>query len=365
MKEAFYKQKIALGGKDMRKLKKVVLLVFAVIFVMAFTACEKYDTRASGEDTAAPSFSKPETTQAQSSDTSTGNKLLIITVGNQTLEVELNDSDAAKQLVEALPQKISMSRWGDGEYYGKISIPISSEEEKRDDFDVGEVALWPSGNAFCIFFGPTPASDGEKPKMASPGILLGKITSDISKLKSMRVQEEMTLSLKSVSASGQKSGISGTLDISFPYVYQDGIASNQFAVWIENESGKFIKTLFITQFTATGGYEQRKEAVPTWVEKSKIKQDGAKGVDTVTGATPKSGNMRYTWDCKDQNGNPVPTGKYKFFVEGTARWKNRVLYSGTIQIGGSQVSAEAVPEYSTEEAKQSNMIGQVRAVYNP
>lgn len=103
--------------------------------------------------------------------------MLVIEVEGLELEVEVYDNPAAKALVAALPQTISMSRWG-CEYYGSLAIPIPARGEKRDSFDVGEVALWPPGNAFCIFFGPTPASTDDQPKMASPGVPLGKIASD-------------------------------------------------------------------------------------------------------------------------------------------------------------------------------------------
>lgn len=105
--------------------------------------------------------------------------MMIIELEGMEFEVKLYDNQAAKELAAALPQTISMSRWGD-EYYGRLAAPISPQGEKRDGFDIGEVALWPPGNAFCIFFGPTPASTGSQPKMASPGVPLGKITSDVA-----------------------------------------------------------------------------------------------------------------------------------------------------------------------------------------
>ena len=40
------------------------------------------------------------------------------------------------------------------------------------------MGFWPSGNGFCIFFGPTPASSGEKPKAASPVNIFAKIEGD-------------------------------------------------------------------------------------------------------------------------------------------------------------------------------------------
>jgi hypothetical protein len=111
--------------------------------------------------------------------------MLVLAFGNHTLAVELNDGQAASRLASALPLAVDMTRWGDGEYYGTLPVPIASGEKRRDVFKVGEVALWPDGNAFCIFFGPTPASIGSEPRMASPGIPLGKLVSGASTFATM------------------------------------------------------------------------------------------------------------------------------------------------------------------------------------
>ena len=41
------------------------------------------------------------------------------------------------------------------------------------------------------------------------------------------------------------------VSISFDYKAMSGFSSNQFVLWIENESGDVMKTLFITSFTGT------------------------------------------------------------------------------------------------------------------
>jgi len=41
----------------------------------------------------------------------------------------------------------------------------------------------------------------------------------------------------------------GTLEISFDFKRQGTIASNQYAVWIEDDKGKLIKTLYVTRYT--------------------------------------------------------------------------------------------------------------------
>ncbi len=120
---------------------------------------------------------------------------MILEIGGLSLEVALYDCQAAKDLAAALPQTVSMSRWGD-EYYGRLSAGIAAKGGMRDDYEIGEVAYWPPGNAFCIFFGPTPASTGDQPKMASPGVPLGKITGDATALRKLGGSVKATLRKK-------------------------------------------------------------------------------------------------------------------------------------------------------------------------
>ncbi|WP_058303519.1 DUF2271 domain-containing protein [Gorillibacterium timonense] len=160
-------------------------------------------------------------------------------------------------------------------------------------------------------------------------------------------------------------GSVGTVEIAFPFTRQDGIATNQFAVWIESAKGEFVKTVFATHFIATGGYKLRPEAIPTWVKRSGLASASYDEVDAIAGATLKTGDATFTWNCTDSDGIPVPAGSYRFYVEGTTRWENRILYEGTIEIGSGRKSAEAKVSESTDQAIQSGMIGQVSAVYTP
>ena len=82
---------------------------------------------------------------------------IIITVGDEALAAELNDSDTAQQLLDHLPVEAEADRWGD-ELYFSIPVDHPAEPDARDEMAVGELAYWPVGNAFCIFFGRTPAS---------------------------------------------------------------------------------------------------------------------------------------------------------------------------------------------------------------
>jgi hypothetical protein len=101
-----------------------------------------------------------------------GNKIKI-TAGNVSMEAELNDTDTAKKIWEALPIQQKGNTWGYEIYF---SIPVKAKEENaREVVDLGDIAYWPPGSAFCIFFGPTPASSGDECRAASPVNVVGKL----------------------------------------------------------------------------------------------------------------------------------------------------------------------------------------------
>ncbi len=109
---------------------------------------------------------------------------ITIAIGDTTLKAELNDSPSAKALLEKLPVSVTLSRWGD-EYYGSCGVRTSADSSAKEIMEVGELAIWPPGNALCIFFGPTPASSDDRPQAASPVNPIGMLTDDAAPLKGM------------------------------------------------------------------------------------------------------------------------------------------------------------------------------------
>ncbi len=110
-------------------------------------------------------------------------QIITITIAGQDFSARLNDSAAARELIEALPLTVTMSRWGD-EYYGGCTLNIEDIDSAREIMEVGEIAYWPPGSALCFFFGATPASTDERPRAASPVVPLGMITSETEPIKS-------------------------------------------------------------------------------------------------------------------------------------------------------------------------------------
>jgi hypothetical protein len=121
--------------------------------------------------------------------------MIKITAGDVTVTAELNDSDTAKAILDALPLQAGAQRWG-GEIYCAIPVTMALEPDSRDVLEPGELGFWPTGNAFCIFFGATPASTGDEPRAASDVNVFGKITGDLSPL--WDVAEGVTVIVESI-----------------------------------------------------------------------------------------------------------------------------------------------------------------------
>ena len=118
---------------------------------------------------------------------------VVITAGKLRLLAELNDSDTAAQIAAALPFEASANRWGD-EVYFDIPVSAPSEADAQQDVQLGDVAYWPPGSALCLFFGPTPVSQGQRPRAASPVNLVGRIVGDPTTLRQVRDGDRVTVS---------------------------------------------------------------------------------------------------------------------------------------------------------------------------
>ena len=93
-------------------------------------------------------------------------KKIRITAGRVTAEAVLNGSKTATAVWDALPLSIPGETWGDEIYFG---IPVKAKaEDAREVVDPGDLAYWPPGSAFCIFFGLSLASRGDEIRPASP-----------------------------------------------------------------------------------------------------------------------------------------------------------------------------------------------------
>jgi uncharacterized protein len=100
----------------------------------------------------------------------------------KSISVELDNSqspETVKAILDNLPIKVKINRWGDELYTDKTLI-IAEEENAQSEVSLLDVAYWPDGNALCLFYGPTPITKkGENKKILpySPVNIVGKIVS--------------------------------------------------------------------------------------------------------------------------------------------------------------------------------------------
>ncbi len=114
-----------------------------------------------------------------------------ITAGPVQLEATLNDTQTAQAVGAALPLSASASAWGDEIYFG---IPVNAElEQGQETVELGDLGYWPPGRAFCIFFGPTPASRGEEIRPASAVTVIGRVAGNSALFKQVRAGAPVTI----------------------------------------------------------------------------------------------------------------------------------------------------------------------------
>ena len=108
-------------------------------------------------------------------------KRISIRAGSIEVEAELVANATSDAISEALPIESVANTWGQEIYF---SIPVTVELENGEEVvSAGDIAYWPPGKAFCIFFGPTPASRGNEIRAASQVNVFGKVTSDLEILR--------------------------------------------------------------------------------------------------------------------------------------------------------------------------------------
>jgi hypothetical protein len=119
-------------------------------------------------------------------------RIIHIKAGSVEAIAELNSTKVAQAVWAALPLKAAAELWGEEIYF---SIPVYSELEAGTvKVQIGDLGYWPPGNAFCIFFGPTPISRKDEIRPASAVTIFGKIIGDARIFKNVKSGAEVNIS---------------------------------------------------------------------------------------------------------------------------------------------------------------------------
>ena len=103
-----------------------------------------------------------------------------IKAGEISATATLFENDTATAVWHALPLEARVNTWG-LEIYFDIPVYLDESADARETVEVGHLGYWPSGHAFCIFFGPTPISRGDEIRPASAVNLFGQVEGDATR----------------------------------------------------------------------------------------------------------------------------------------------------------------------------------------
>ena len=119
-------------------------------------------------------------------------KKLKTTIGGVEITVELFDAPTAGAIHQALPFSSVARTWGE-EVYFDTPVRTEPEADARDIVEAGEMAFWLAGSAIAIGFGPTPVSQGDEIRLASPCNIWGRAVEDVRGLLHIRNGASITV----------------------------------------------------------------------------------------------------------------------------------------------------------------------------
>jgi hypothetical protein len=115
-----------------------------------------------------------------------------ITIGDLSMDGELNETPTAREIANALPIRTSFNTWGE-EIYFAVPVEADLDDSAKDAVAVGDLGYWPTGKAFCIFFGQTPMSTPEKIVPASAVNIIGRVMGDATQFKNVMHEREVVV----------------------------------------------------------------------------------------------------------------------------------------------------------------------------
>ncbi len=158
------------------------------------------------------------------------------------------------------------------------------------------------------------------------------------------------------------SNINRTIELSFKLKNAESfISSDQMIVWLEKTDSSFVKTLFVSEYMAYGGYNLD-YICPNWPERSEWEKISEVKFDAVTGATPGPGDVKFEFIVEKDS---IPYGEYKLFIEVHLAEKYNELYSTIINLSDTtcirELNVTFIPEKYSKVTE--NHLSEVKVIY--
>lgn len=115
-----------------------------------------------------------------------------ITAGSVSLDVETRDTPTAAAVLAALPIQSMARTWGEEVYFDTL-VSVAREADAKAVVEAGEIAFWTDGDAIAIGFGPTPVSQSNEIRLASPTNIWADALDDVRRLAKVRDGDAVTV----------------------------------------------------------------------------------------------------------------------------------------------------------------------------
>jgi hypothetical protein len=155
--------------------------------------------------------------------------------------------------------------------------------------------------------------------------------------------------------------VDGKLQISYLVTSDD--ASRFTAIWLENEKGELVKTLFVSNELAQGAFTVEGDICPDWGKKAHWEKASQAQVDAVSGPTPSAGSGSLSFDLKKQG---ILPGVYFYCMQVHIHENYNILFRGKILLGEKPAEAQAEVFYSPARYESAqDLVRDVKARYTP
>ncbi len=109
---------------------------------------------------------------------------------NLELTVKLRATPTAVAVLAAAPFTATTQTWGD-EVYFDAPVSAAPESDATDVVTAGEIAFWLAGSCIAIGYGPTPVSQADEIRLASPCNIWADAEGDVKTLAAVRPGTEV------------------------------------------------------------------------------------------------------------------------------------------------------------------------------